>query len=229
MTTPSSSGPLDLPEGLPDWLATLAQAARGLTVRDLSRLEPPAQGGRESAVLMLFGEGADGSEGGEGGDVLLIERSRALRQHPGQVAFPGGARDPGDEGAVATALREAVEETGLDPSGVEVLLQLPTLWLAPSGFLVVPVLAWWREPCAVAPADQAEVAVVSRVPIARLVDPANRFRLRHPSGYVGAAFEVDGLLVWGFTAGLLDRLLTAGGLARPWNHDDVRERPADAW
>jgi 8-oxo-dGTP pyrophosphatase MutT (NUDIX family) len=208
---------------VPAWLATLAEAARGLTARDLSRLEPPAEGGRESAVLMLFGEGADGSEGGEGaegGDVLLIERSRALRQHPGQVAFPGGARDPGDEGAVATALREAVEETGLDPSGVEVLLQLPTLWLAPSGFLVVPVLAWWREPCAVAPADQAEVAVVSRVPIARLVDPANRFRLRHPSGYVGAAFEVDGLL---------DRLLTAGGLARPWNHDDVRERPADAW
>ena len=223
MTTPPSSEPLVLPPGVPAWLATLADAARGLTARDLSRLEPPAEGGRESAVLMLFGEGT------EGADVLLIERSRALRQHPGQVAFPGGARDPGDDGLVATALREAVEETGLDPGGVEVLSQLPTLWLAPSGFLVVPVLAWWREPCAVAPADEAEVAAVSRVPIARLVDPENRFRLRHPSGYVGAAFEVDGLLVWGFTAGLLDRLLDAGGLAKPWNRDDVRERPPNAW
>jgi 8-oxo-dGTP pyrophosphatase MutT (NUDIX family) len=217
------SGQLAWPDDVPGWLGTLADAARGLTARDLSRLEPPAEGGRESAVLMLFGEGV------EGPDVLLIERSRTLRHHAGQVAFPGGERDSTDDSAITTALREAVEETGLLPGGVEVLLQLPTLWLPPSGFLVVPVLAWWREPSAVAAADVAEVAAVVRMPIARLVEPANRFRLRHPSGYIGAAFEVDGLLVWGFTAGLLDRLLDAGRLARPWNRDDVRDRPPTAW
>jgi 8-oxo-dGTP pyrophosphatase MutT (NUDIX family) len=203
----------------PEWLRPLIVKADQLTARDLSRLEPPDEGGRESAVLVLFGEGADGP------DVLLIERSGHSRSHAGQAAFPGGAVEPDDDGPASTALREAAEETGLDPSGVDVLAVLPALWLPPSGFLVVPVLAWWRAPSVVAAADPDEVAAVARVPIARLVDPANRFKLRHPSGYVGDAFEVDGLLVWGFTAGLLSRLLDVAGWSVPWNHDDVREGP----
>jgi 8-oxo-dGTP pyrophosphatase MutT (NUDIX family) len=196
--------------GPPGWLATLITAAGGLQASDLSRLEPPADGGRESAVLVLFGEGAQGP------DVLLIERSAHSRQHPAQAAFPGGAAEPADNGPASTAMREAAEETGLDPSGVEVLAVLPALWLPPSGFIVVPVLAWWRQPSVVTAADPNEVAAVARVPIARLVDPANRFRLRHPSGYVGDAFEVDDLMVWGFTAGLLSRLLEVAGWSVPW-------------
>jgi len=205
----------------PPWIERLVAAAGTLTAADLSRLEPPAEGGRESAVLMLFGEGPQGA------DVLLIERSRGSRNHAGQAAFPGGAVEPDDDGPASTALREAAEETGLDPSGVEVLAQLPTLWLPPSGFLVVPVLAWWREPCAVAAGDPAEVAAVARVPIARLADPANRFRVRHRGGFVGPAFDVGELFVWGFTAGLLDRLLDAGGWALPWDRADIRDRPPD--
>ncbi|HEY0871641.1 MAG TPA: CoA pyrophosphatase, partial [Acidothermaceae bacterium] len=119
----------------PAWLATLIAAAGSLEVSDLSRLQPPEDGGRESAVLVLFGEGRDGP------DVLLIERSGHSRQHAGQAAFPGGAVEPDDDGPASTALREAAEETGLDPTGVEVLEVLPALWLPPSGFLVVPVLA----------------------------------------------------------------------------------------
>jgi 8-oxo-dGTP pyrophosphatase MutT (NUDIX family) len=207
----------------PAWLATLIGAAGSLEASDLSRLQPPDDGGRESAVLVLFGEGVFG---GQGPDVLLIERSGHSRQHPGQAAFPGGAVEPDDEGPVSTALREAAEETGLDPAGVEVLAVLPALWLPPSGFLVVPVLAWWREPCAVAAVDPDEVAAVARVPIAALVDPANRFTVRHPSGFVGDAFEVDGLLVWGFTAGLLSRLLAIAGWSVPWNAADMRDLPA---
>jgi hypothetical protein len=107
-----------------------------------------------------------------------------------------------------------------------VLAVLPALWLPPSGFLVVPVLAWWRESCAVAAVDPDEVAAVARVPIAALVDPANRFTVRHPSGFVGDAFEVDGLLVWGFTAGLLSRLLAIAGWSVPWNAADMRDLPA---
>jgi 8-oxo-dGTP pyrophosphatase MutT (NUDIX family) len=203
----------------PPWLERLVAAAGSLRASDLSRLEPPAEGGRESAVLVLFGEGVDGP------DVLLIERSHDSRQHAGQAAFPGGAVEPDDDGPASTAVREAVEETGVDPAGIEVLATLPTLWLPPSGFLVVPVLAWWKEPSAVAAVDPAEVAAVARVPIARLVDPGNRFRLRHPSGHIGPAFDVGDLFVWGFTAGLLDRLLEVGGWAKPWNHADVRDRP----
>jgi 8-oxo-dGTP pyrophosphatase MutT (NUDIX family) len=203
----------------PRWLAPLVAAADGLEASDLSRHVAPAEGGRESAVLVLFGEGPQGP------DVLLIERSGLSRQHAGQAAFPGGGVEPDDDGPASTALREAVEETGLEPAGVEILAVLPALWLPPSGFVVVPVLAWWRSPSAVAAADPFEVAAVARVPIARLVDPANRFMMRHPSGYVGAAFEVDDLVVWGFTAGLLSRLLEIGGWAVPWDAD-VRDLPA---
>lgn len=168
---------------------------------------------------MLFGE----SEGGP--DLLLIERSATLRSHAGQPAFPGGALDPSDDGPVAAALREAGEETGLDPAGVDVLATLPALAVPPSGYVTVPVLAWWREPTAVAPVDLGEVAAVVRVPLAELVEPVNRVVVRHPSGHLGPAFEVGGLLVWGFTAGLIDRLLALGGWERPWRPAPVRNLP----
>ena len=67
---------------------------------------------------------------------------------------------------------------------------------------------------------------MARVPVADLVDPANRLQLRHASGYVGPAFEVGGMLVWGFTAGLLDRLLELAGWAVPWDTARVRDLPA---
>lgn len=202
----------------PTWLADLVAATRGRPASDFSRRDVPADG-RASAVLVLFGEGASGA------DVLLIERSGSSRQHAGQAAFPGGASEPDDAGPAATALREAVEETGLDPRGVDVLTTLPTLWLPPSGFLVTPVLAWWREPSTVSAAAPDEVAAVARVPVAALCDPVNRFRVRHPSGYVGPAFAVDDLFIWGFTAGLLDRLFHFAGWAQPWREDDVRDLP----
>jgi 8-oxo-dGTP pyrophosphatase MutT (NUDIX family) len=183
----------------------------------ISRFLPPETGGRHSAVLVLFGDGPD---------LLFIERAATLRSHAGQPAFPGGAQDPEDAGAVAAALREAQEEVGLDPASVEVLGTLPDLWLPPSGFVVTPVIAWWREPHAVQVVDEAEVAAVARVPIAELADPANRLRVTHPSGWIGPAFDVRGLLVWGFTAGLTDRLLALGGWELPWDPSVVRELDA---
>jgi 8-oxo-dGTP pyrophosphatase MutT (NUDIX family) len=208
----------------PPWLRELAARASTLTATELGRIELPADDEvagestrRHSAVLILFGDGSTGP------DVLLIERSDALRHHAGQVAFPGGAIDPTDDGPVAAALREAVEETGLDPAGVDVVASLTTLWLPPSGFFVTPVIAWWRAPSAVAAVDAAEVAAVVRMPIADLVDPANRVRVRHSSGHVGPAFEAGDLLIWGFTAYLLDRLIEVGGFAQPWDPGRIRD------
>jgi 8-oxo-dGTP pyrophosphatase MutT (NUDIX family) len=179
-------------------------------------LLPPPRGGRPSAVLVLFAEGAGNAEDPDGPDLLLIQRSEGLRLHAGQPAFPGGAID-GDEGPVAAALREAAEEVGLDPAGVDVLGTLPEVFIARTGFRVVPVLGWWREPCAVAPVDPREVAAVERVGLAELADPAARLMVRMPSGRTAPAFRVRGMLIWGFTAAIVDRLLALTGWERPWD------------
>ncbi len=200
---------------LPDWLRPLADACRSVTAADLTRFVPPEEGGRASAVLVLFGEDDLGP------DVLLIQRAAAMRTHAGQPGFPGGALDPEDAGPVAAALREAQEETGLDPRGVEVFAVLPDLWIPVSNFVVTPVLGWWREPTPVSPRDAAEVSGVHRVTLAELIDPAHRVRVQHPSGWIGPGFEVRGMLIWGFTGGLLSRMLDLAGWSVPWSPDRV--------
>jgi len=204
----------------PDWYDPIGRLPSRVGGHDLSAfLPPPGHTPRHSAVLMLFGHDDVGP------DVLLTERSATLRSHAGQVAFPGGRLDDGDDGPRGAALREAAEETGLDPAGVEVTGVLPDLYLPPSDYAVTPVLAWWREPSAVSVVDPAEVARVVRAPVRELLDPANRFRVTHPSGYVGLGFRVRGLFVWGFTAGLLGRVLTLAGWERPWDHDQLESVP----
>jgi 8-oxo-dGTP pyrophosphatase MutT (NUDIX family) len=203
----------------PQWLQPLVDGLAD--VGDVPFLVPPdgIDGLREAAVLALFGDGPDGP------DVLLMERSSEMRSHAGQPAFPGGRIDPTDDGPVGAALREAHEETGLEPDGVEVLALLPQLWIPPSGNVVTPVIAWWREPSEVSPRSVAEVAAVARVPVSQLVDPANRLTVRHPIGLESPAFRVADMLVWGFTAGVLDWLLTLAGWARPWDRSVVEPAP----
>ena len=228
-TGPGSAGPLqagDLQAGplqagpvpagtVPEWLRKLAAAAETMEISP--QLLPPATGGRESAVLVLFADGPDGP------DLLLIQRSEGLRLHAGQPAFPGGAIDAEDGGPVGAALREAVEEVGLDPSGVDVVGTLPEAYIPRTGFRVVPVLAWWRRPSAVAPVDAGEVAAVELVSVAELADPAARLMVRMPDGRMSPAFRVRGMLIWGFTAALVDRLLALAGWEKPWDDTAVMD------
>jgi 8-oxo-dGTP pyrophosphatase MutT (NUDIX family) len=205
--------------GHPGWLRDFVTAAPRTEVPE--PLRPPGNGARAAAVLILFGEGP------EGPDLLLLQRAETLRKHAGQPAFPGGGIDPGDGGPVGAALREAAEETGLDPAGVTVLATMPELYVSHSDYRVTPVVAWWHEPSAIAAADPREVASVARVPISELADPANRLRIRSPSGRLGPAFRVRGMLVWGFTAGILHRVLQVGGWELPWDQNRIEDLPPE--
>lgn len=204
---------------LPDWLVRVAEVVVTLQAEDLTRFVPPHDEGRHSAVLILFSDDRD---------LLLIQRASTMRSHAGQPAFPGGSVDEGDLDAAGAAVREAQEETGLDPAGVLVFGALPDLWVPITDFVVTPVLAWWRAPSPVWARDPAEVASVHRVPIANLANPANRCRVLHPSGYVGPGFEVEGLIVWGFTAGIIAGLLDRLGWSVPWDESRLVPLPEEA-
>jgi 8-oxo-dGTP pyrophosphatase MutT (NUDIX family) len=196
-----------------------------------SRDLPRAAEARRAAVLVLFGvldavpaAAPDAASVPRDLDVLLLRRAATLGSHPGQIAFPGGRLEASDAGPIAAALREAVEETGLDPAGLEPLGTLPAMPVPVSNHLVTPVPAWWTRPSEVAAMDHAETVDVFRVPVADLLDPANRANTVHSVAgvdYRAPAFTVDGRLVWGFTAIVLSRMFDELGWADPWDPDRV--------
>ena len=218
----------------------IALCGRGLDWNaDVSRTGPDTARARRAAVLVLFGVldsvPAMMSAQPSGSvplsahvprdlDVLLLRRAATLGSHPGQIAFPGGRLEASDADPTAGALREAVEETGLDPDGLETLGTLPELPLAVSNHLVTPVLAWWTRPSEVAAVDHAETVEVFRVPVADLIDPANRAITVHTMGNRTLrmpAFTVDGRLIWGFTAMVLSRVFDELDWATPWDSSRV--------
>ena len=229
----------------PEWLERAAHEAARAPEDFFMRGRPRGTGRRHSAVLVLVGPGGEGPEtrGSDEGasdtgrskthepgaeTVVLTERTSALRSHAGQVAFPGGAIDPEDDGPVHAAIREATEEVGLDPTGrddLDVLGTFPPVFVPASDSSVTPVLAWWPTPRPLAITSPAEVDRILTVPLSVLADPRYRFTVTHPDGRRGPGFEVEEAFVWGFTAHVLDRLLVLGGLARSWDDGVTRLLP----
>lgn len=225
-------------ENYPRWLAPLVEAARsGDVTKILPERRPPESGGdgidthpsgrphRTSAVLVLFSGDpeAPGPHPPEDARILLTHRAATLGSHAGQVSFPGGGSEEVDTKIPDTALREALEETGLDPDSVDVLAVTDALYIPVSNYSVFPVLAYWREPGRVHAADQAETARVLTPPLGELLDPAHRFTVRQSAGWQGPAFTIGDLVLWGFTAGVFAAATQLAGWDLDWDAGDVRD------
>ena len=189
---------------------------------------------RQAAVLILFGHLDDRPSRTHSAvvpddlDLLFVTRAGTLRSHPGQVAFPGGRIDDDDAGPTAAALREAEEETGLDPTGVEILGVLPQAGLPLSNYLVTPVLGWWASPTPVRVVDHAESSHVFRAPVADLLSADARFTAvvrRNGRKHSTPAFSIDDIIIWGFTGLLLSRLFDGLGWTQPWDESLERDAP----
>ena len=143
----------------------------------------------------------------EGLSVLLTQRTNHLRDHAGQISFPGGRMDPGDIDPNHTALRESAEEIGLDQSRVEIIGHLPQ-YLTVSGYSVTPVVGLVQAQ-AEYPLDEFEVADVFEVPLRFLMDPANhqvRVWQSEQGGRRFYAMPYENRFIWGATAGMLRNL-----------------------
>ncbi|ATG51054.1 coenzyme A pyrophosphatase [Brachybacterium vulturis] len=230
MSAATAHGP-----GLPAeaaFLAPLAERARRgdvLVRRDIDPRDPRQGGGgvvRRSAVLIhLAGTGLHDAQ------LVLEERGHSMRSQPGQFSLPGGGRDPGDRDDVHTALREAAEETGLDPAEVLVLgafAPIPMPWRSQA---VTPVLSWSSARPPLGVQDPFEVERVVWAPLAgpgSLTDPAHQQRGMLRGFGVGPAFDLPGdAFVWGFTAMILEKVLTGLGLEPVPSTAPVREIPPE--
>lgn len=152
----------------------------------------------------------------EGYTVLLTQRTAHLKDHPGQISFPGGRVEAADQSAVDTALRETEEEIGLPRRHVEILGFLPE-YRTGTGFRVTPVVGRIQPPFELNP-DAFEVAEVFEVPLHFLLDPANH--QRHSLHYRGAlrsyfAMPYGDYFIWGATAGMIRSLGVRLGLCPP--------------
>jgi 8-oxo-dGTP pyrophosphatase MutT (NUDIX family) len=174
------------------------------SLRPFLRERPPTP----AAVLVPLVERAEGLH------VLLTQRTAHLRDHAGQVSFPGGRIESRDASPEAAALRETFEEIGLAGEYIEVVGFLDT-YLTATGFSVVPVVGFVREGFSLA-LDRFEVQTVFEVPLEIVLDPANHLlRKRQFHGVEIAYYEIAGAQchIWGATAGMLvglQRRLTDG-------------------
>ncbi|MBA2352700.1 MAG: CoA pyrophosphatase [Burkholderiales bacterium] len=163
-----------------------------------SNASAPSSRSIPAAVLVPLANREDGVT------ILLTQRSPDLIAHAGQISFPGGCVEDGDEDRVATALREANEEVGLARGAIDVLGALPDYEVL-TGFVITPVVGWIEPPIALR-LQICEVAEVFEVPLAFFLDPANHRRLSHSINGASRDYwtmPFEGRHIWGATAAIL--------------------------
>lgn len=205
---PSSWRPGDPPawDGLSDGTLPVPSSAVLDAVRTRGSgtpIDPVLDDARASAVLIAIWEGDHGAE------VLLTKRSWELRNHRGEISFPGGRLDPG-ETPVEAAIREAHEEVGLDPSAVQVVGELDHISTVVSKSYIVPIVASLDARPDVSPMT-GEVARVLHVPLRELYRPdtyRQEIWWRPPVEWPIHFFELDDETIWGATGRMLVQLLS---------------------
>lgn len=191
-------------EEQPDWVARLRLLFPStLLFQSWTDILPDAP--RKSSVLVPFFPGKEGPE------LLFLRRSDRVRQHAGEICFPGGMKEPGDESPLWTALRETEEETAIPFSSVEPLAVLPVEYSVVSRVLVVPVVGIvggidLRERLALSPGeiDEAYMTDVENFPM----NPKRKIIFIDGIEHSYPEYDLpNGWLVWGVTARILDRVL----------------------
>jgi 8-oxo-dGTP pyrophosphatase MutT (NUDIX family) len=187
----------------PQWLAIqLARSIGAAPQEDLPRFVfPPEREPIPAAVLVPVVNQPNGPT------LMFTQRTSHLNDHAGQISFPGGRVDAGDADRVATALREAEEETGLARNRVEIVGRLPDYDIM-TGFRVTPVVGWVEPPFELRP-DPFEVERIFEVPLEFFLDPANhQAHSREVNGLVRHyyAMPYEEHYIWGATAGMVRML-----------------------
>ncbi len=139
--------------------------------------------------------------------VLLTQRTEHLKDHAGQISFPGGRVEPQDESVHAAALREAEEEIGLDQGQVEILGRLPPYHTV-TGFRIHPLVGWIVPPVELQ-LDRFEVAEAFELPLSFVLDPTNHHRQSYRRGALTRSYYVlpyQNRFIWGATAAILVNL-----------------------
>jgi 8-oxo-dGTP pyrophosphatase MutT (NUDIX family) len=156
---------------------------------------------RDAAVLVPVVDDGDEAK------VIFTQRTATLRKHSGQISFPGGSIDPDDISPEMAAIRETVEEIGLDDSFVETVGRLPN-YLSSTGFRITPVLGVVKRGFSLQP-NPTEVADVFEVPLSFLMDPANHTRDKRMVDGIDRHFyrmPYETRMIWGITAGIVRTL-----------------------
>ncbi|KKO00349.1 hypothetical protein LCGC14_0127670 [marine sediment metagenome] len=173
-------------------------------LEDLKRINVAKKNPRKAAVMALFYPTVN-----QNTNLLLILRKTYEGVHSNQVGFPGGKAEKSDDGLLTTALRETHEEVGVRPNDVTLVKQISEIFIPPSNFIVQPYIGLYKNPKPFVKQD-TEVELILEVPIVDFLDEnkvvSKKLTTSYAKDFEVPAFELNGYIVWGATAMMLNEI-----------------------